>query len=95
MKASTPLGISGRIAAAFQSNALTPLLAVAAMLLGLFAVMVTPREEEPQINVTMANVIIPFPLHQFPTVSSAPGAARAAGNWGWITGRNWLLVARR
>jgi multidrug efflux pump subunit AcrB len=56
-----PMGISGRIAAAFQSNALTPLLALVALLLGLFAVLVTPREEEPQINVTMANVLIPFP----------------------------------
>jgi multidrug efflux pump subunit AcrB len=55
------MGISGRIAAAFQANALTPLLAVVALLLGLFAVLVTPREEEPQINVTMANVLIPFP----------------------------------
>ena len=55
------MGISGRIAAAFQSNPLTPLLALVALLLGLFAVLVTPREEEPQINVTMANVLIPFP----------------------------------
>ncbi len=55
------MGVSGRIAAVFQSNALTPLLALVALLLGLFAVMVTPREEEPQINVTMANVLIPFP----------------------------------
>ena len=55
------LGVSGRIAAAFQSNALTPLLALVALLLGMFAVLVTPREEEPQINVTMANVLIPFP----------------------------------
>ena len=55
------LGPSGRLAAAFQSNALTPLLALLALLLGLFAVLVTPREEEPQINVTMASVIIPFP----------------------------------
>src|SRR5574343_605186 len=55
------LGLSGRLAAAFQANALTPLLALVALLLGLFAVLVTPREEEPQINVTMANVIIPFP----------------------------------
>ena len=55
------LGASGRIAAAFQSNAITPLLALVALLLGLFAVLVTPREEEPQINVTMANVLIPFP----------------------------------
>jgi multidrug efflux pump subunit AcrB len=57
----TKLGISGRIAAAFQSNALTPLLALVALLLGAFAVLVTPREEEPQINVTMANVLVPFP----------------------------------
>jgi multidrug efflux pump subunit AcrB len=55
------LGISGRMAKAFKLNAITPLLALVALLLGLFAVLVTPREEEPQINVTMANVLIPFP----------------------------------
>ncbi len=56
-----PLGIAGRLAAAFQDNALTPLLALVALLLGVFAVVVTPREEEPQIDVTMANVMIAFP----------------------------------
>lgn len=55
------LGLSGRIARTFQSAQLTPLLALVALLLGIFAVLVTPREEEPQINVTMANVLIPFP----------------------------------
>ncbi len=55
------LGVSGRIAAFFLSSRLTPLIALAALLLGAFAVVVTPREEEPQINVTMANVIIAFP----------------------------------
>jgi multidrug efflux pump subunit AcrB len=60
-KTAPTLGVSGRLAAAFQANALTPLLALVALLLGLFAVLVTPREEEPQINVTMANVLIPFP----------------------------------
>ena len=30
------------------------------LLLGLLAVAITPREEEPQIDVTMANVIVPF-----------------------------------
>jgi multidrug efflux pump subunit AcrB len=57
----TTLSISGRIAALFQSAQITPLLALVALLLGIFAVMVTPREEEPQINVTMANVLVPFP----------------------------------
>ncbi|MCO5101435.1 MAG: efflux RND transporter permease subunit [Burkholderiaceae bacterium] len=56
-----PLGAAGRIARVFQSSALTPLLAIAALLLGMFAVLVTPREEEPQIDVTMANVMIAFP----------------------------------
>ena len=55
------LGISGRLAKPFQGHALTPVLALAGLLLGLAAVMITPREEEPQIDVTMANVIVPFP----------------------------------
>ncbi|MBP6419641.1 MAG: efflux RND transporter permease subunit, partial [Giesbergeria sp.] len=55
------MGVSGRIAAFFQSAQITPLLALLALLLGAFAVLVTPREEEPQINVTMANVLIAFP----------------------------------
>ncbi len=56
-----PLGVAGRIAATFQSARITPLLALVALLLGLFAVAVTPREEEPQINVTMANVLVAWP----------------------------------
>ncbi len=61
MNKPSTLGISGRIAALFQTAQITPLLALVALLLGIFAVSVTPREEEPQINVTMANVIAPFP----------------------------------
>ncbi len=55
------LGFSGRVSRLFLDSSLTPLLGLTALLLGLFAVLVTPREEEPQINVTMANVIVPFP----------------------------------
>ena len=55
------LGISGRLARAFLERKLTPLLAIAGILAGVFAVLVTPREEEPQIDVTFANVLIPFP----------------------------------
>ncbi len=56
-----PLGFSGRIARRFLSSPLTPLFAVTAVLMGVFAVLVTPREEEPQIDVTFANVFVPFP----------------------------------
>ncbi len=55
------LGISGRIAGAFQGSAITPLLALVGLLMGLFAIWVTPKEEEPQIDVTFADVFIPFP----------------------------------
>jgi multidrug efflux pump subunit AcrB len=60
-RSAAELGMSGRIAAFFQQAQITPLLALVAFLLGVYAVLVTPREEEPQINVTMANVLIPFP----------------------------------
>ncbi|WP_175854881.1 efflux RND transporter permease subunit [Burkholderia anthina] len=55
------LALTGRLAAYFQSTQITPLLALVALLLGIFAILVTPREEEPQIDVTIANVTVPFP----------------------------------
>ncbi len=58
---SEKLGISGRIAKRFLSTEITPLLALLGLLLGIFAVLVTPREEEPQINVTFANIFIAYP----------------------------------
>ncbi len=57
----TSYGLSGRIAALFIGSKLTPLIMLGALLLGLFAVAVTPREEEPQIIVPMADVWLPFP----------------------------------
>jgi multidrug efflux pump subunit AcrB len=54
-------GIAGRIAGAFLNSKLTPLLIVASIALGVFAVALTPREEEPQIVVPMVDVIAPLP----------------------------------
>ena len=73
----SPLGISGRIARLFVRSEITPLLALTGLLLGVFAVLVTPREEEPQINVTFANVFVPFPGASATEVEhlvSTPGA---------------------
>ncbi|ABE54698.1 acriflavin resistance protein [Shewanella denitrificans OS217] len=61
MQPNSSLGISGRLANAFQHNAITPLLAALGLLMGLFAIIVTPKEEEPQIDVTFADVFIPYP----------------------------------
>jgi len=55
------IGISGRIARAFQASQITPLLALAGLLLGIAAAIITPKEEDPQIEATMANVLVPFP----------------------------------
>ena len=52
---------AGRVALPSRTTWLTPLLALVALLLGVFAVLVTPREEEPQIDVTMAQVFVAFP----------------------------------
>jgi multidrug efflux pump subunit AcrB len=55
------IGISGSIAQAFIKSKLTPLIVVSSLLLGLFAVVVTPREEEPQIVVPMLDVFVTYP----------------------------------
>ncbi|HET9467268.1 MAG TPA: efflux RND transporter permease subunit [Vicinamibacterales bacterium] len=54
-------GLAGRIAAAFVHSKLTPLFMVASMLLGAFAVLALPREEEPQIIVPMVDVFAAMP----------------------------------
>jgi len=55
------IGLSGRIAKAFIRSKLTPLIVISALVLGIFAVVVTPREEEPQIVVPMVDVIVSYP----------------------------------
>jgi multidrug efflux pump subunit AcrB len=54
-------GLAGRVAAAFIDSKLTQLLVLACLLLGLFAVVATPREEEPQIVVPFADVLVEMP----------------------------------
>jgi len=57
----TGIGISGRIARAFIQSRLTPIIVVASLMLGLMAISVTPREEEPQIVVPMVDVFVSMP----------------------------------
>jgi multidrug efflux pump subunit AcrB len=49
------------MAQAFIDSRLTPLLVVASLLLGVFAIVATPREEEPQIIVPMMDVFVQMP----------------------------------
>ena len=61
MNPAKTLGIAGRLAQHFLHSPLTPLLAIVGLLLGLAAIWITPQEEEPQIEVTFADIFIPFP----------------------------------
>lgn len=58
---SSGLRLAGRIAHGFIDSKLTPLTIVAALLLGLFSILRTPREEEPQIVVPMLDVFVQMP----------------------------------
>lgn len=54
-------GISGKLAQFFINSKLTVLLMVALMIIGIYSSFLIPREEEPQINVPMADVMVGYP----------------------------------
>ena len=55
------LGIAGNLTKGFIRSPLTPLIMLAALAMGLIALMVVPREEEPQISVPMVNILLQAP----------------------------------
>jgi multidrug efflux pump subunit AcrB len=56
-----PTGFAGRLAQAFVNSKLTPLGIIASLLLGFLAIILLPREEEPQIKVPMIDVLVTMP----------------------------------
>jgi multidrug efflux pump subunit AcrB len=54
-------GFAGKVSSLFIDSRLTPIIVAASLLLGLFAVIVLPREEEPQIKVPMIDVLVSMP----------------------------------
>ncbi len=54
-------GISGKIANFFINSKLTILLMVGLMIIGVYSSFLIPREEEPQINVPMADIMVGYP----------------------------------
>jgi multidrug efflux pump subunit AcrB len=56
-----PPGFAGRVARVFIDSKLTPLVIIASVLLGVGAVVLLPREEEPQIKVPMIDVLVSMP----------------------------------
>ena len=60
-QAKSRAGVAGRIAGMFVSSKLTPIAVIASIVLGVFAVWMLPREEEPQIKVPMVDVLVSMP----------------------------------
>lgn len=54
-------GFAGFLAESFVLSKLTPISIIVSLLLGLAAIILTPKEEEPQIVVPMIDVMIPAP----------------------------------
>lgn len=53
---SANLGFAGRLGKTFVHSKLTPVITITSLLLGLMAVILTPKEEEPQISVPMIDI---------------------------------------
>ncbi len=64
------LGIAGGIAKAFINSPLSPLLYVAMLLLGILGLMATPRQEDPQIEVPLIDLVVQYPGADASTVAS-------------------------
>lgn len=54
------LGLAGKISRMFLHSKITPVLVVAALLLGILSTLTTPKEEDPQIVVPMVEIFVPF-----------------------------------
>ncbi|ACB74738.1 efflux RND transporter permease subunit [Opitutus terrae] len=54
-------GFAGRMASLFIDSKLTPIMVAASLLLGVFSILMLPREEEPQIKVPMIDILVGMP----------------------------------
>ena len=57
----TNSGLAGKVAQAFMNSKLTVLLMIVFMIIGVYSSFIIPREEEPQIDVPMADIFIGYP----------------------------------
>ncbi|GLH68041.1 efflux RND transporter permease subunit [Geothrix edaphica] len=88
------LGLAGKLAQSFLRNKLTPLIVLASLLLGVLAVVLTPREEEPQIVVPMVDLYIPYPGASPREVESQVATPMERRLWG-IPGVEYLYSMSR
>ena len=81
MTRSPSLGLAGTLARAFIGSRLTPLLVVGSVLLGLLALVILPREEEPQIKVPVFDIFVAMPGASAAEVESRVSAPLERLTW--------------
>ena len=72
-------GRTGRLAGMFIRSKLTPLFIIVSLAIGLLAVWITPKEDEPSIIVTVADVFVAYPGRGASEVDER--VARPVGAW--------------
>jgi multidrug efflux pump subunit AcrB len=75
-------GFAGKLAETFIQSKLTPVTILVSLLLGLAAIFLTPKEEEPQITVPMIDVMIPAPGLEAREVERLVTEPVERGMWG-------------
>ncbi|HEY1908825.1 MAG TPA: efflux RND transporter permease subunit, partial [Myxococcaceae bacterium] len=75
------LGLAGTLARVFIGSRLTPLLVVGSVLVGLLAIVILPREEEPQIKVPVFDIFVAMPGASAPEVESRVSAPLERLTW--------------
>jgi multidrug efflux pump subunit AcrB len=88
------LGVAGWLAKSFLRSKLTPIVVLVSILLGVAAVLLTPREEEPQIIVPMVDVMVSFPGASAAEVESQLTTPLERRLWG-IPGLEYLYSTSR
>ena len=81
MTRSTRLGLAGTLARTFIGSRLTPLLVTGSVLLGLLAIVVLPREEEPQIKIPVFDIFVAMPGASAAEVESRVSAPLERLTW--------------
>ena len=75
-------GFAGRLGEKFIGSRLTIIIAGVSLMLGVFAVALTPKEEEPQISVPMVDIMIPAPGYEADEVERKVTEPVERGVWG-------------
>jgi multidrug efflux pump subunit AcrB len=73
------MGLTGRFTEYFIQSKLTPLIMIMTVVMGVLAIWVTPKEDEPSITLTVADVLLTYPGRGAQDIDER--IARPVGSW--------------